>query len=83
MDKILLKIENSLAEGKFYIESFAEDIHYKSHPEKWSKKEIIGYLIDSGMINLQRIIQVKYGEKPFVIKDYQQDELVRAIRRQI
>ena len=30
--------------------------NYKAGPNKWSKKEIIGHLIDSAQINLQRFV---------------------------
>ena len=35
----------------------------KPGPDKWSKKEIIGHLIDSAQINLQRFIRCTYEEK--------------------
>jgi DinB family protein len=35
---------------------------YKSAPDKWSKKEIIGHLIDSALINLQRFVRCTYEE---------------------
>jgi hypothetical protein len=34
----------------------------KPSPEKWSKKEVIGHLIDSAQINLQRFIRCTYEE---------------------
>jgi hypothetical protein len=38
------------------------DWSYKAGPGKWSKKEIIGHLIDSAQINLQRFIRSTYSE---------------------
>jgi len=35
---------------------------YKAGPNKWSKKEIIGHLIDSAQINLQRFVRSTYSE---------------------
>jgi hypothetical protein len=35
---------------------------YKPAAEKWSKKEIIGHLIDSAQINLQRFVRCTYSE---------------------
>ncbi|MDB4923849.1 DinB family protein [Mucilaginibacter sp.] len=35
---------------------------YKPGPEKWSKKQIIGHLIDSAQINLQRFVRCTYEE---------------------
>jgi hypothetical protein len=36
--------------------------NYKAGPNKWSKKEIIGHLIDSAQINLQRFVRSTYME---------------------
>jgi hypothetical protein len=43
---------------------------------KWSNKEIIGHLIDSAHINLQRFVRCTFEEEFKLI--YQQDEWVKA-----
>lgn len=51
----------------------------KETPEKWSKKEILGHLIDSAANNHQRFVRACYnaaGEFP----TYQQNEWVRVQR---
>src|ERR1700733_11585625 len=53
---------------------------YKSAPDKWSKKEIIGHLIDSAQINLQRFVRCTYEENFKLI--YEQVEWVEAQRYQ-
>jgi hypothetical protein len=40
----------------------AIDWDYKPAPDRWSRKEIIGHLIDSAQINLQRFIRCTYEE---------------------
>mgnify|MGYP000108743357 CR=1 FL=1 len=50
----------------------------KSNPTTWSKKEILGHLIDSGINNLQRFTEIQFEEKPYQLKSYKQDELVQA-----
>ena len=45
-------------------------------PGKWSNKQIIGHLIDSGHINLQRFVRCTYEERFKLI--YYQDEWVKA-----
>jgi len=47
----------------------------KPSPAKWSKKEIIGHLIDSAQNNIRRFIVAQYEENAFIV--YQQDEWVR------
>lgn len=49
----------------------------KPNPEKWSKQEILGHLIDSGHNNLRRFICGQYeSEPPHII--YNQDFWVAA-----
>lgn len=54
----------------------------KSKPHKWSKKEILGHLIDSGIYNLQRFTEIQFKEKPYRLQSYSQNELVKANRYQ-
>lgn len=46
-----------------------EDFSLKSNPSKWSKKEILGHLIDSAANNHQRFIRVQYEAVPTIIYD--------------
>src|SRR5215510_4964344 len=48
----------------------------KPAPGKWSKKEILGHLIDSAINNLQRFIEVQFLPQPYHIVSYKQNELV-------
>ena len=50
----------------------------KSSPEKWSKKEILGHLIDSAVYNLERFTKIKFAPQPFEIQPYPQDDLVKS-----
>ena len=43
------------------------DFVFKPAPEKWSKKEIIGHLIDSVQNNIRRFIVAQYEEQPHII----------------
>lgn len=58
------------------IDQDAVDWETKPAPDKWSKKEIVGHLIDSAQINLQRFVRCTYEEN-FKLK-YAQDEWVAA-----
>lgn len=51
----------------------------KTTPSKWSKKEILGHLIDSAQNNLRRFLEIQYQplDTPYMIQTYAQDELVR------
>lgn len=54
------------------------EFEIKHTVSSWSKKEIIGHLIDSAINNLQRFTEIQYAEKPYEIRPYNQDELVKA-----
>lgn len=53
-------------------------IKHKPSQEKWSKQEIIGHLIDSAINNLQRFTEIQFEPTPYRIRQYKQDELVKA-----
>lgn len=54
-----------------------EDFSAKPLPEKWSKKEIVGHLVDSAQNNLRRFIVGQYeGAPPHIV--YDQDFWVKA-----
>ena len=42
------------------------------------EKEILGHLIDSGINNLQRFTKIKFEDKPYIIRKYKRNELVKA-----
>lgn len=44
----------------------------KPYPEKWSKKEILGHLIDSAQTNIRRIIVAQYEDNPRIIYNQEQ-----------
>jgi len=46
------------------------------HPNKWSKKEILGHLVDSACNNHQRFLKAQFEELPFKVHPYNQNQLV-------
>jgi hypothetical protein len=57
-----------------------EEASVKPLPSKWSKKEILGHLIDSAQNNLRRFIVAQYEEQPKIV--YRQDFWVASIHYQ-
>jgi DinB superfamily len=51
-----------------------EEYSFKPSPAKWSKKEILGHLIDSAQSNIRRFVVAQYEENPFI--KYNQDKWV-------
>lgn len=50
------------------------DWNAKPYPDKWSKKEILGHLIDSACSNHRRFIMSQYGDQGIIL--YDQDQWV-------
>jgi hypothetical protein len=72
-------LEDLLIQGKQYISDCPEEnLNKKISRDKWSKKEILGHLIDSGINNLQRFTEIQFQDKPYQVRPYDQDELVKA-----
>ena len=79
MKETIHKLNQLLQSGRDYLSKTSEsELATKTSPEKWSKKEILGHLIDSGINNLQRFTEIQFENKPYKIKKYNQDELVKA-----
>lgn len=79
MESTTKKLQHLLENTKSKINTFSEnDLTYKSSPDSWSKKEILGHLVDSALHNLRRFVAAHYMEMPFAITAYEQDALVAA-----
>lgn len=76
MESVILKFEQLLNENVNYIPTIQNEILDAKNPGKWSKKEILGHLIDSAIHNLVRFTEINYSEKPYRHRPYNQIELV-------
>lgn len=73
------RIEDNIARFKNSIHFIEVDaLSYKSKPNKWSKKEILGHLIDSARYNLQRFNEIPHHRTKYTVASYQQDALVKG-----
>lgn len=50
------------------------ELRRKPAPDKWSKKELLGHLIDSATNNHQRFIKAQFQKEPFILEPYEQEE---------
>jgi len=63
MVEAALNLEKLITQVLKYINKCTdEELSYKPNPEKWSKKEILGHLVDSGVNNLKRFTEIQFGE---------------------
>lgn len=76
MQDAILKFEEILTENVSYFPTIDSITLEERKPEKWSKKEIIGHLIDSAVHNLVRFTEINYLEKPYRHRPYNQIDLV-------
>ena len=77
------RISNAVREIVDYFKATPDDeVISKPSPEKWSKQEILGHLIDSALHNIVRVAEVQFMDKPFQRPGYDQDALVKANKYQ-
>lgn len=77
------QIEEIIKETKnFYLMNINMDYSAKPNPNKWSKKEVIGHLIDSAMNNSRRFTESQFSEVPYLVIAYDQDRLVEINKYQ-
>ena len=73
----LQRLSEQLEELPSLLKSFSEEkLLFKPTPGKWSKKEILGHLIDSAINNLKRFTETQFLPQPYKIISYRQDDLV-------
>lgn len=77
MEKITTELQEivSTYSGKIALISNIE-LNVKPHAKKWSKKEVLGHLIDSAQNNLRRFVVSQYEDIPHIV--YDQDFWVDA-----
>lgn len=79
MQETVSRLNELLVEGKKYINKTSnEELEKKPAINKWSKKEILGHLIDSGINNLQRFTEIQFQKSPYKLRDYHQSNLVKS-----
>src|SRR5688572_25959661 len=75
MKALALELETIIDDYLHQLNAVSEtELLYKPFPSKWSKKEIIGHLIDSAQNNIRRFIIAQYEENTTII--YKQDKWV-------
>ena len=83
MESSIAKIRELLFKAEAYW-AFASEEHLsvQTAEGKWSKKEILGHLIDSALNNLTRFTEIGYQPQPYAYREYNQKELTGINRNQ-
>ena len=77
MNEVIKELRDIVAAYSRKFLAFSDqDFAVKPNPTKWSRKEVVGHLIDSGQNNLRRFIVGQYDHQPLVI--YEQNFWVNA-----
>lgn len=74
VDRLQEHIDNAPSEFLKYSE---EELRRKPVPDKWSKKELLGHLIDSAANNHHRFIKAQFLLSPMFVEGYAQNDWVR------
>ena len=72
----LKRLQSHLADFPNLMGRFPEDDLAARAPGKWSKKEVLGHLIDSAVNNLKRCTEAQFAPQPYAVQRYDQDQLV-------
>jgi hypothetical protein len=70
MDNKSEQLKNIVEETSLILNRIRDDDwNYRSAPNKWSRKEILGHLIDSAANNHHRIVRAQYEDNPSITYD--------------
>jgi len=83
MEEAISRFEKLLDENASYFPTIDRVILEEKKTGKWSKKEILGHLVDSAIHNLVRFTEINYIEKPYRHRPYNQIDLVNLNQYQI
>jgi hypothetical protein len=79
MKPTIEKLNTLLIQGEKYFTSANEDFLRQPYTAgKWSRKQILGHLIDSAVNNLTRFTEIGYQPQPYLYREYNQAELVKT-----
>ena len=75
MEPTILHLEKIISNYTRRLEAVSEENYaLKPKAEKWSKKEILGHLVDSAQNNIRRFLVAQYEDTPVIL--YNQDKWV-------
>jgi hypothetical protein len=78
MTSAIQKLKSLLTQGEQYIIAADENLLRQPYmPGKWSRKQILGHLIDSAINNLTRFTEIGHQPQPYIYREYNQAELVK------
>ena len=77
IDDVINRLKNHIdTVPEKFLKFPAGELNRKPLPAKWSKKELLGHLIDSAANNHHRFVKAQFQDKPFHMEGYAQNEWV-------
>lgn len=77
MNSTISRLNQLVAIGEAYLtQTHRQQLAAKPKPTQWSKKEILGHLIDSALNNLRWLTEIHIKPAPYQIIGYEQDKTV-------
>ena len=74
---VINRLKNNIESVPAKFLKFSEsELRGKHAPAKWSKKELLGHLVDSAANNHIRFVEAQFDDEPFHMKGYAQNEWV-------
>ena len=78
LDKVITRLLKHINEIPTKLLSYSEEeLRRKPEPNKWSKKELLGHLVDSAANNHHRFVKIQFLLSPFFVEGYAQNDWVR------
>lgn len=75
---VLTRLRNHIEQVPARLTALSEAHLTQQAPGKWSRKEIVGHLIDSAINNLKRFTDAQFANGTYQLQPYNQNELVRV-----
>ncbi|HLA55378.1 MAG TPA: DinB family protein [Flavobacterium sp.] len=79
MKTAIHKLQTVLQQAEQYFAAASESaLEIPIAEGKWSRKQILGHLVDSAINNLTRFTEIGHRPQPYIYREYKQQELVEA-----
>ena len=78
LERAMSRLTQHLQDVPARLSGLSEDEWQQKPSRKWSKKELLGHLVDSALNNLKRFTEAQFGPEPYTFASYRQNELVMA-----
>lgn len=78
LERAMSRLTQHLQDVPARLSGLSEDEWQQKPGRKWSKKELLGHLVDSALNNLKRFTEAQFGPEPYTFASYRQNELVMA-----